>query len=305
MAFCLGVIVAMISRRMTSAKLFVVLCISSLLIAGCGSDDQVAGKPKGDAANSPPAPPPGPAANAAQPDQLKPWIVLSDFSMEKGGLTNKAQVTYRFVQGRPDPGREYYLFVEQENLASVSWVDEPVKLNPAGGKLTIDVDGTMGAGQIYTFIAAGQRSTSYGDPEPEHLSGKLYLGQSESSSTPHQPDQEPAKPELGKVAVLTNPRREPSGEGEMIAVDYQFQTEKLPEAAGFWLEFIGAEGGSVSYDVAEQIQSAPASGTFRVEVPDPEVLESPYEVTLKVQPYGARTGASGDTVAISEVIRCD
>ncbi len=272
-------------------------CASLLILltaSGC-SDPQPAG-------NGPAAAGGAPGGGAAAPAG-EPWVVLSDFQMDRGGLTNKAQVRYRFVQGGPQPGQQYYLFVEQSSGSSVEWVDEPVQLAGAEGTLTVEVDGRMGPGPICTFLATGQRSTEYGAPEPPHISAKLYLGQSESSSIPGAPEAAPAAAKLTICATLAKPRRESTPEGERIVIDYQMQ--QVPEAAGFWLLFVGAEGGSVSYDVNDTVRAAPQSGTLRVEVPDPTILEPPYEVTLEAQPFGAARGAAGDTEPISAVLRVE
>jgi hypothetical protein len=232
----------------------------------------------------------------------EPWIVLSDFTLESGGLNNTAKVSYRFVQGEPQPNQDYYLFVEESSSGgSARYWDEKVKLNAAGGTLTMEVGASVIRDRAYTFITSGPRSTTYSDPEPQHLSGNLYLGQSESSATPLAPDQSEATPEkIGITAVLKNSRHTSGTEGELISIDYEIS--QLPEATGFWLTFIGSEGGSVSYDVEDDIRAAPKSGTLSRPVPDPQVLLPPYEVKLKCQPFGADTGTPFDTVAISETI---
>lgn len=234
----------------------------------------------------------------------KPWIVLSDFKMESGGLNNTATVRYEFAQGRPDDDRKCHWFVEEmEGAGFVTYWDEPFDLDPAGGTLTMEVGGTIGRDQVYTFIAVGPRSTTYSDPEPDHISGKLYLGQDRSVDTPIASGEEPPPVKVPISAVLSNSRHEPSDEGDLIAIDYTI--EQLPEAAGFWLDFVGAEGGSVSYDVEAEIRAAPESGTLRRPVPNPDFLDSPYEVRLKCQPFGAETGSSLDTVTISNTIKVE
>lgn len=265
-------------------------------LSGCNSQD--AGD---EVSQNNPSTEQGVAANSPAED---PWIVLSNFTLESGGLNNEAQVSYRFVRGEPNPNQDYYWFVEEASGAgSAKYWGEPVKLNASGGTLTMDISGSSIQDRIYTFIAIGPRSSTYSDPEPVHISGDLYLGQSESSSNPIAPDQAEAAPQIGITAILKNSRRTPGENGELISIDYEIT--QLPEVTGFWLSFIGSEGGSVSYDVGDDIRSAPKSGTLSRPVPDPEFLLPPYEVKLKCQPFGAPTGSAFDTIAISETIQVE
>lgn len=258
----------------------------TLLLCGCGGN------------GAPPAG--GPASGAGTAAQ--PWIVLSDLRIQRQGPKSTLQVTYRFVEGTPDPATKYHWIAEEGHGVSnfVSFVNEPVQLNPAGGSLTMEAAIGVGPHPVATFLATGPRSTSGGDPEPEHVSGLLHEGQRESSLTRIAPGQMEPPATFGQTVVLSNPRREQTAEGAIAAVDYR--ADSLPEAGRFFFVFGGAEGGSVSAEVTQELTASPRSGTLRQTLPDSPDVIAPFEIHLVAEPFGGGNGPPTDTSVISNTL---
>lgn len=260
-------------------------CIA-LLVVGCGK------RPSG---------PPATGATTGGAVAVQPWIVLSNFKVTRQGPKSTVQVTYRFAEGKPDPATKYHWIIEEGHGVSgfVKFVCEPAQLNPAGGTLTMEAKIGTGPHQVATLIAAGRRTTSSNDPEPEHVSGVLYEGQRESSATRLSPEQRQTRETFGQTVVLSNPRRENGADGMLVAIDYKINT--LPEAGRFFLEFSGAEGGTVSMDVSKEVRGA-LSGTFRKESPESPDIVAPLEIQLLAEPFGSGGGPPTDTSVISNAL---
>jgi hypothetical protein len=254
----------------------------TLLIAGCG----------GNPANSPAA-----ATTAVGTPSAQPWIVLSNFQISRQGPRSTVQVTYRFAEGQPNPATKYHWIIEEGHGVSnsISFVCDPVPLNPAGGTLTTEAQIGTGPHKLATMIAAGPRTTSSSDPEPEHVSGVLHEGQRESSAQRLSPEQEATPATFKQTATLSNPRRE----GVQIAIDYKI--DKLPEAGRFFLAFHGAEGGTTSMEVSDELQAA-LRGTFRKESPESPDIVAPLEIQLLAEPFGSGDGPPTNTSVISNTL---
>jgi hypothetical protein len=227
--------------------------------------------------------------------------VLSGFSAQRQGPTSLVQVNYRFVQGGPAEGATYTWIVEQAKGVSgyVEFVQEDVSLEAQGGTLTMEAAIGLGPGSLDTLIALGPRSTSASDPEPAHISGKLYEGQSESALEPLPPGAEegPAAPAV--TVTLANPRRMVADGVEQAAFDYR--AEALPEGAGFLLTIYGAEGGTIAFDVTEELRASPTAGTLRRPVAELAELAAPYEVQIQLVPFGS-SGGPGEAATVSNVV---
>lgn len=246
-----------------------------------------------------------PAANASAAAGNQPWVVLSDFQVKREGIKSTVTVNYRFAEGAPAPGTKYHWIIEEQKGVSnfVSFIDEPVELNASGGTLTTEARIGIGPGTMATVIAVGPRSTSGGVPEPEHISGMLYEGQRESSVERQTPEQEATPTQFGQSVVLSQARREegPGVEGEMIAVDYK--ADKLPEAGRFFMNLIGAEGGSFSLEVTDTLRSAPSTGTLRTSSPESPDIVAPFDINLVAEPFGSGNGPPSNTSAISNTVQ--
>jgi hypothetical protein len=262
------------------------LALIVLLLSGCGGGGSatVAG---------------GDGAAAGQP-----CIVLSNFRIKRQGPKSTIQVDYRFAQGQPNPATKYHWIVEEGHGVSsfVSFVCEPVQLNPSGGTLTTEAGIGTGPHQVATVIAVGPRTTATSDPEPEHVSGVLYEGQPESSAQRLSPEQEATPATFAQTAVLSNPRREAGADGQQIAVEYKI--DKLPPAGRFFLAFHGAEGGTMSMEVSDEVRAA-ASGTFRKASPESPDIVAPLEIQLLAEPFGSGDGPPRDTSVISNTLKIE
>lgn len=190
-----------------------------------------------------------------------PWVVLSNFRIQREGISSEISVDYRVVSGRASGS--YVLRVQRQSGALVEYVDFDVSLQQRG-----TVTGAVGLGGFITSsgVKAVMGRKKFGGPGGDDLdpiSGELGVGQSQSvAQRPLSPAESAGAAAQGKLFALANPKSGVGLGGRGFSVDYQIQGSTV---AGSYVWVIkDGSGEEIRMDVSSEFRfsTGEKSGTL-------------------------------------------
>ncbi|MEQ9410322.1 MAG: hypothetical protein RIK87_21475 [Fuerstiella sp.] len=189
------------------------------------------------------------------------WVVLSDFKQlaNPQSIGKTYQVNYRIAAGRPDPSREYVIYLGASMGVLERYTEIPVDLQ-SNGSVTIPVGlGASGAVKAYVAWKKGRQ-------EWQPVSGEITVGAGPTTAQRPPTVQEAAGAAAqGKLLALANARFEQGRIGRnALVVDYVLQ--RPYEAGKRYIMVISGDGTPVQTDITLQLGRATQGETDQLGV---------------------------------------